>query len=83
MDLWFKFLAFVSAITVIDGSIPEVHEVLELEAFFGKVVLSLIFTSIGDIEFVIEIEVVGEFASVHYNILVDEGQYQLRSHPKE
>lgn len=83
MNFRLKLFAFVSTITVIDGAIAQIHEVFELEAFFGEVVFRLIFAGVGDIEFVIEIEVVGEFASVHYNILVDEGQYQLRSRPKE
>lgn len=45
--------------------VSDVHEIFDLEAFFGEEVFCAIFASVGDVEFVLEIEIVRDFAAIH------------------
>ena len=59
LQFGFKFIAF-------EGSISNVHEILKLKALLREEVLGHIFAaSVGDIELVFEVKVVGNFTSIH------------------
>lgn len=48
-----------------EGAVADVHEVFELEALLAEEVLGLVLARVGDVEFVLEVEVVRNLAAVH------------------
>lgn len=60
MQFRFKLIAF-------EGSVSNVHEILELKALLREKVLGHIFAaaSVGDIKLVFEVKIVGNFTSIH------------------
>lgn len=69
-------------LVAIDGPIANVHEVFEGKTIFAEVMLCSVFAGVADIEFILEIEIVGNFTPIHpiiiklaMNINVN---YQLR-----
>lgn len=48
-----------------EGAVSNIHEILELEALLTEEVFGFVFAGVGDVEFVLEIEVVGNLAAIH------------------
>jgi hypothetical protein len=62
----------------IDGPVPDVHEVIKGKAFLAEVVLGSVFAHVAHVEFIFEIEIVGNFTPIHLIIIKPTNEYQCQ-----
>ena len=69
-DLIFGYLGHIMAqfglkFLALHGSLIDIHKILKGKTLLGEEILSFVFLRFADIQFHIEIEIIGNLASVH------------------